>query len=214
MTMLKLYSYFHSSSAYRIRIALNLKDIKYRLEPINLLKSEEQQARYLSINPQGLVPALTLPNGQSLSQSMAILEWLETAYPQVPLLPDDPMEAARVRSLCHSIACDIQPLNNLRVLNYLKGTMALSQEQSMQWYRHWIRQGFEVIEKAMIASPFALGSEPGWVDVLLIPQTYNALRFQIDLTSYPAIDKIYRHCNGLPAFQAAHPDNQPDKPSA
>lgn len=213
MTMLKLYSYFHSSSAYRIRIALNLKDIKYRLEPINLLKSEEQQARYLSINPQGLVPALTLPNGQSLSQSMAILEWLETAYPQVPLLPDDPMEAARVRSLCHSIACDIQPLNNLRVLNYLKGTMTLSQEQSIQWYRHWIRQGFEVIEKAMIASPFALGNEPGWVDVLLIPQTYNALRFQVDLASYPAIDKIYRHCNGLPAFQAAHPDNQPDKPS-
>ena len=210
--MLKLYSYFRSSSAYRVRIALNLKDIEYRLEPVNLLKSEEQQTRYLSINPQGLVPALTLPNGQSLNQSMAILEWLETAYPQVPLLPDDPMEAARVRSLCYSIACDIQPLNNLRVLNYLKGPMALSEEQSMQWYRHWIKQGFDVIEKAMIASPFASGSEPGWVDVLLIPQVYNALRFQVDLAGYPAIDKIHRHCNKLKAFQAAHPDNQPDKP--
>lgn len=213
MAELTLYSYYRSSAAYRVRIALNLKGIAYQLVPVNLLDSEQQQPGYLAVNPQGLIPALALANGQIISQSMAILEWLETTHPEVPLLPIDQLEAAKVRSLSNMVACDIHPLNNLRVLKYLKGPLALSEQQSGEWYRHWIRQGFNTIEQLVTGNPFALGAQPTLADVLLIPQFYNALRFDVDVTNYPVVHKIYDHCNRIAAFEKAHPDNQPDKPA-
>lgn len=207
---MELFTYFRSSAAYRVRIALNLKGLEHRLVPVNLLKGEQLGADYRGLNPQGLLPTLKLDDGRLLTQSTAILEYLEAEYPDIPLLPTDHYEAARVRAWANLIACDIHPVDNLRVLKYLKGTLNVSDDEKTAWYRHWIREGFDALEPQLVAGPYCHGSQVTLADLYLIPQVYNALRFELDMTPYPRIRKIWDACNALPAFDAARPENQPD----
>lgn len=207
---MELFTYFRSSAAYRVRIALNLKGIEHRLTPVNLLTDEQQGAAYRALNPQGLLPALKLDSGELLTQSTAILEYLEAVYPQTPLLPADAIAAAQVRAWANLIACDIHPVDNLRVLKYLKGTLNISEDEKTAWYLHWIREGFDVLEPQLKAAPYCNGAEVSLADLYLIPQVYNALRFNLDMSAYPKIQSIWEACNALPAFDAARPENQPD----
>jgi len=208
--MLELFTYFRSSAAYRVRIALNLKGIEHRLVPVNLLQGEHRGESYRALQPQGLVPALRADDGRVLSQSTAILEYLEALYPAVPLLPDDAWEAARVRSWCNLIGCDIHPLDNLRVLKYLKGELGVDEEQKTRWYHHWILEGFAALEPQLKAAPFCHGARATLADLYLVPQVYNARRFETDLTAFPKITAVADHCNSLQAFADAAPENQPD----
>lgn len=207
---MQLYGYFRSSCAYRVRIALNLKQIECEMQAVNLVAGEQREAGYLEKNPQGLVPALVLDNGEVITQSTAILEWLEECYPGVPLFPKDRLERARCRSLCNLIACDIHPLDNLRVLKYLVNELGATEAQKLDWYRHWIAQGFTALEPQLQPAPFAMGAAPGMVEVYLVPQVYNALRFNQDMSAFPRIMALYETCNPLPAFQAAAPEAQAD----
>ena len=210
---MKLYDYFRSSAAYRVRIALNLKGKEYTHIPVNLLKGEEGEAVYRELNPQGLVPTLE-DAGQILTQSLAICEYLEERYPQPPLLPGDAMERARIRSLALAVACDIHPVNNLRLLKYLVTELGASEEQKLAWYRHWINEGFEAIETMLSSSDqtgtFCHGDSPSLADLCLVPQVYNARRFEVDLAPFPKIVRIEANCLGLEAFQKATPEKQPD----
>ncbi|RZM80579.1 maleylacetoacetate isomerase [Pseudoalteromonas rubra] len=209
---MKLYTYFRSSAAYRVRIALNLKALDHELVPVNLLKSEQQGADYLSKNGQGLLPALETDQGV-LAQSLAILEWLEETYEATPLLPADPWEKAQIRNFCYAIACDIHPIDNLRVLKYLSNELAVTDEQKNTWYRHWVIEGFKKLETMLDDnSAFCFGDKPTLADVCLVPQVYNALRFKVDMDEFPNIARIYEHCNTLSAFSDAAPENQPDAP--
>ncbi len=208
--MLTLYSYFRSSAAYRVRIALNLKGLEYDQVAINLVKGEQSGADYHAINTQSLVPSLRLGNGTVLTQSGAMLEWLDETFTRPPLYPEKPLQKARHRALCNIIACDIHPLNNLRVLKYLQGELTISEQDKTAWYQHWIAKGFASIEAQLDDGPFAAGEQPGMVDVFLVPQVYNALRFEQDMSPYPKIQAAYRACSDLPAFQAAAPEAQPD----
>ncbi len=223
MEKLILYSYFRSSAAYRVRIALNLKELNYELRPVHLLRDGgmHRRAEYRDINPQGLVPALQIQEAlddgirtMNFNQSLAILEYLEERYPEPPLLPKSPETRAFVRSLALMICCDIHPLNNLRVLNYLKQECELSEARAGSWYRHWIEEGFAALEKtlARTACPgtFCYGDRPSLADVCLVPQVYNALRFDCDLQPFPRISGIYQHCLQWPAFAAAAPECQTD----
>lgn len=203
--MLKLYTYWRSSASYRVRIALSLKGIPYEKVAINLLQSEQQGPAYKSHNPQGLVPLLKTDEGEQISQSVAILEWLEERYPQTPLLPETPLAKAKVRSLVNQIACDIHPLDNLRVLKYLTATLGVEEEAKLGWYRHWIQEGFQALEQQVFA-PYCLGEQITLADVMLIPQIYNALRFEVDMTPYPKLNAIYQHCLTQPAFAIGEPD--------
>lgn len=213
--MRELYTYFRSSAAYRVRIALELKGLAYQSVPTHLLRhgGEQHSAQYLARNPEGLVPTF-VDEGQVFTQSLAIIEYLDEAYPEVALLPRTPIERARVRALALHIACDIHPLNNLRVLRYFAHTLDLSQAQRDTWYRHWIEVGFESLEQQLARSPHTgqccHGDRPGLADCCLIPQVYNARRLDVDLTRYPTVERIAVHCNTLPAFLAAHPAQQPD----
>lgn len=214
---MKLYSYFRSSAAYRVRIALGLKNLPFDIVPVHLVKcgGEQKLPDYTAINPQQLVPTFATNNGEILTQSMAILEFLEESYPQTPLLPTDKLARAKVRALCQIIASDIHPLNNLRVLKYLKNTLEVSEIQKDAWYQHWIAEGFEAIEKMLPDrfsenGNFCYGDTPTFADCCLIPQVYNALRFDCDMTNYPKIMQIYTHCNTLPAFISASPEQQID----
>ncbi|MFY8328999.1 maleylacetoacetate isomerase [Pseudoalteromonas sp. ZZD1] len=207
---MKLYTYFRSSAAYRVRIALNLKEIEHELVAVNLLKSEQQSAEYLDKNPQGLLPALETDQGV-LAQSMAILEYLEETYPQTPLLLGDAWQKAQIRNLCYAIACDIHPVDNLRVLKYLSTELGVDDEAKNAWYRHWVEVGFEKIELLLDAKyEYCVGDKPSLADVCLVPQVFNALRFNVDMTAYPKIAAIYERCNKLAAFSNAAPQNQPD----
>lgn len=207
---MKLYTYFRSSAAYRVRIALNLKEIEHELVAVNLLKSEQQSAEYLDKNPQGLLPALETDQGV-LAQSMAILEYLEETYPQTPLLFGDAWQKAQIRNLCYAIACDIHPVDNLRVLKYLSTELGVDDEAKNAWYRHWVEVGFEKIELLLDAKyEYCVGDKPSLADVCLVPQVFNALRFNVDMTAYPKIAAIYERCNKLAAFSNAAPQNQPD----
>ena len=208
--MLRLYSYFRSSAAYRVRIALNYKNIEYDQVAINLVGDEQRSAAYLGVNPQGLVPALRLEEGTVITQSTAILEWLEEVHPALALYPPDPIARAKARALCNAVACDIHPLNNLRVLKYISGELNATDEQKSAWYQNWIAAGFASIESQLNGSPYALGETVTMVDLYLIPQVYNALRFEQDMTAYPKIMAVYEACNGLDAFKAAAPESQPD----
>ena len=210
--MLQLYSYFRSSAAYRVRIALNLKGVEYQQIGVNLVKVEQRSKEYLALNPQGMVPSLRLEDGTVLTQSGAILEWLEEAFPETRLHPGDAVERAKCRALYNSIACDIHPLNNLRVLKYLSGELGIGDEQKTAWYQHWIALGFSGLEGQLRGAPYALGDSLTLVDVCLIPQVYNALRFNQDMSNYPRIMGVYLACNELGAFQTAAPDAQPDAP--
>jgi maleylpyruvate isomerase len=212
---MKLYTYFRSSAAYRVRIALNLKGLEYDAIPVHLLRGggEQLQEQYRSINPSGLVPAFQ-DEYITLTQSMAILEYLEDAHPQVPIMPKDAAERARVRELAQIIACDIHPVNNLRVLRYLVHELGVSEEQKAEWYRHWLVGGLEVLEKHLArdpsAGPLCHGRTPTIADCCLVPQIFNAQRHGIDVSIYPNIARINAQCIEIPAFVAAHPSNQPD----
>jgi maleylpyruvate isomerase len=212
---MRLYDYFRSSAAYRVRIALNVKGIAPDERTYVHLRMGSQRAQdYLALNPQGLVPALELDDGSVLSQSLAIIEYLDETHPEPPLLPADPVARARVRAIALSIACEIHPLNNLRVLNYLIGTMGVSREQKDGWYRYWIDVGFEALEKTLSrdgdTGRFCHGDAPTLADICLVPQIANARRFDIDMSPYPTLTRIESACNALPAFAAAAPSLQPD----
>lgn len=211
---MRLYDYFRSSAAYRVRIVLNLKGLEAERIYVHLAKGEQRSEAYKAVNPQGLLPVLVDDDGTTISQSLAIIEYLDDIHPNPPLLPADAPGRARVRSLAYQIACEIHPLNNLRVLKYLTGEMGLSEEQKLTWYRHWIAIGFQALEKSLADSPetgeFCHGNQPGLADVCLVPQVFNARRFDCDLTPYPTITRIADHCNRIDAFAAAAPPRQPD----
>ena len=209
---MKLYTYFRSSAAYRVRIALNLKGLAYGSIPVNLSPGEHRRPEYLVLNPQGLVPALE-DDGVLIGQSLAILEYLEEAHPQPQLLPRAPADRARVRSLALCIACDVHPLNSLRVLNYLR-SMGNDQDALDRWYRHWISEGFRALEeeaKRFSADGHHLfGDAITLADVCLVPQMFNARRFNCDLGPYPALSAISGYLESLPEFARAAPEVQPD----
>ena len=212
---MKLYGYFRSSAAYRVRIALNLKNLPYETVPVHLLKDGGQQLAvpYRELNPTCLVP--TLQEGDwALGQSLAILEYLEETHPNPPLLPADARQRARVRAIAQFIACDIHPLNNLRVLKYLKHELKVDEEAKNAWYRHWAEQGLASVETMLAGHPatgrYCHGDQPSFADVCLVPQLANARRFNCDLSAMPTIMRIDAACAELPAFQQATPGNQPD----
>jgi maleylpyruvate isomerase len=212
---MKLYTYFRSSAAYRVRIALNLKGLSYDAVPVHLLKDggQQRQEEYRRINPSGLVPAFQ-DERITLTQSMAIIEYLDERFPAVPLMPQDAPGRARVRELAQIIACDIHPLNNLRVLRHLVRELKLSEEQKNAWARHWIHEGLAGLEAHLArdpaAGPFCHGTSPTIADCFLVPQVFSAQRFEIDIAAYPNIARIYALCIDLPAIAAAHPSKQPD----
>ena len=215
---LVLYSYWRSSSAFRVRIALNLKGIGYRQKFIHLVREggQQHQAAYREVNPLGLVPALE-HGGHTIVQSLAICEYLEEVFPRAPLLPEDPASRARVRSIAQSITSEIQPLNNLGVMNYLRSELQAEDSAVNQWYAHWIARGFAAVEAWLSQVPtgsFCHGERPTLADCFLVPQVYNAERFGCDLGPYRNIRRIADRCRSLPAFQQAAPENQPDAPES
>lgn len=212
---MKLHTYFRSSAAYRVRIALALKGLDYEAVPVHLVRGggEHRQPAYLGLNPAGLVPALE-DQGQVLTQSLAIIEYLEEIRPQPALLPAAPLDRARVRAIAQAIACDIHPVNNLRVLQYLTRAFGASEEQKNAWYRHWIGVGMQAVE-AMLAGDarsgdFCHGDTPGLADCCLVPQVFNARRFGCDLSALPKVLRIADNCAALEAFRRAAPEAQPD----
>jgi len=208
----KLYTYFRSSAAFRVRIALNLKGLDYQATFVHLAKGEHRKPEYAAVNPQALVPTLE-EDGRRLTQSLAILEYLEETHPQPPLLPQDPVARARVRSLALLIACEIHPLNNLRTLRHLKNSLGQSEEQVSDWYRHWVADGLAKLE-AELQHPgtghFCHGQTPTMADCCLVPQIFNAKRYQCELGPYPAVMRAFDACMQLEAFVRAQPDKQPD----
>jgi len=213
--MLQLYSYFRSSASYRVRIALNLKGLPYDYVPVHLLKGGGQQhsADYQRVNPAELVPAL-VDDGHAIGQSLAIMEYLDETRPTPPLLPTDALGRARVRALAQTIACEIHPLNNLRVLQYLERDLKVDEATKADWYRHWITLGFTALEAMLSQSPdtgtFCHGNAPGLADCCLIPQIANSRRFHTPLEAFPTIRRIEEACLALDAFQRAAPQLQPD----
>ncbi|HVA13337.1 MAG TPA: maleylacetoacetate isomerase [Stellaceae bacterium] len=212
---MKLYGYFRSSAAFRVRIALNLKGLAYEQAFIHLRKNDQRSAEYLALNPQGLVPTLVDDNGTVLTQSLAIMEYLEETRPMPPLLPPDPAGRARVRSLAEAIACDIHPIDNLRVLQFLSRQFGHKDPEIETWFNHWIALGFEGIEKTLAsdgkAGRFAHGDTPGIADICLVPQVFNARRYpSFDFTPYPSIMRVFDNCMKLDAFDRAVPEKQPD----
>jgi maleylacetoacetate isomerase len=211
---MKLYDYFRSSAAYRLRIGLNLKGVAPERAFVHLRKGEQRDEEYLSLNPQGLVPTLVTDGGDVLTQSVAILEWLDETFPSPPILPRDPAGRARVRSLALAVACDIHPINNTRVLSYLTGTLGVTEEQKNGWYKYWIDTGFEALETRLAreraTGRFCHGDAPTVADICLVPQMANARRVEFDFTPYPTLVRIEAACVALPAFAAAAPAKQPD----
>jgi maleylacetoacetate isomerase len=207
MTKPRLFDYFRSSASYRVRIALNLKRIDYDRVPLNLLEGGQKGPAYRSVNPQGLVPALEI-DGRILLQSLAIIDYLEATRPVPALLPADPADAAHVRALALAIACDVHPLNNLRVLKYLSGPLGQPQEARDSWYRHWVTEGLAGLEAlaAPRAGRFLFGDSPSLADLCLVPQLFNARRFEVPLDNYPTLVRADAEANRLEAFAAAHPD--------
>ncbi len=205
---LVLHGYWRSTASYRVRIALALKGLAFEHVAHDLRTGEQRDADYLALNPQGLVPALTL-NGEVFTQSAAIIELIDERHPEPPLLPPDPEGRAHARGMAAAIACDIHPLNNLRVLTVLREAFGASEAQVNAWIARWIADGFAAIEPRIVG-PFAFGREPGLVDCFLVPQVYSAERFAVDLAPYPRLMAAAEHARALPAVQAAHPDRQPD----
>lgn len=208
--MLKLYTYWRSTAAYRVRIALNLKGLPYESVPIHLVKDggEQHQPEYKALNPQGLVPALVTEGGEVINQSMAIMEYLESSYPEIAILPADHMGQAKARAMAQMIVSDIHPLNNLRVLQMLKKSW--NQTQVDVWYAHWIHEGFSALEAMLEGSTFSFMNEmyPCISDICLVAQIYNAKRFKVPLDDYPRLNAINERCLQLPAFRAARPEAQ------
>lgn len=210
---MKLYTFYRSSAAYRVRLALNIKRLNCEHIPKAFAKNEHRAPDYLALNPQGLIPALE-HDGAVLSQSLAIIEFLDEKYPDPPLLPADPLARAQIRSISLAIACDIHPLNNLRVLNYLRRELQQSDDRVNAWYRHWITVGFTGLEQQVRAysggARFCHGDTLSIADICLVPQVYNARRFNTDLTPFPTLVAISTHLESLPAFAAARPEAQAD----
>ncbi len=206
---MRLYTYFRSSAAYRVRIALNLKGVSYESVSVNLLTGEQREAAYQAINPQKRVPSLDI-GGTTLIQSPAILEYLDEVYPEPPLLPVGAVNRAKVRAIASLIACDIHPLNNSGTLGYLKKTLGHDQAVADEWYAHWVREGFDAIEGLLGPGPYAFGSKITMADVYLVPQVFNARRFNVPLDAYPKIVAVDAACAAHKAFQTAAPANQPD----
>jgi maleylacetoacetate isomerase len=210
--MLKLYSFFRSSAAYRTRIALNLKGIAFETAAIHLTKDGGRQhtAEFRAVNPQQRVPALALDGGTILLQSLAIIEYLDEVHPEPPLLPEDLIERAQVRAVAQIIACDIHPLNNVGPLNYLRGAVKADQATVQEWYRHWITVGFEAVEALIRPGPYAFGPTVTIADICLVPQVANARRFKVALERFPNIVAADAAATKHPAFDAARPELQPD----
>jgi maleylpyruvate isomerase len=212
---MKLYSYFRSSAAYRVRIALNLKGLPYDYMPVHLTRGggEQFSAAYRGLNPQALVPLLQ-DGAQTFAQSIAIIEYLEETHPQPALLPKSPEARARVRALALAVACEIHPLNNTRVLKYLTGDLGVSEDAKQTWYRHWVAEGLHALESTLVGDAergmFCHGDSPGLADCCLVPQLANARRFDCDISAYPTLLEIDKNCQALDAFQRAAPAQQPD----
>jgi maleylacetoacetate isomerase len=209
MTRPVLYDYFRSSAAYRVRIALNLKGIDFEQRPINLAEGAQKGEAYRALNPQRLVPMLEI-DGHRLTQSLAIIVYLDQLYRDPPLMPSDPADGAHVRALAMAVACDIHPLNNLRVLKYLKGELGISEQAKDEWYRHWVAEGLAALEEMAKphAGAFLFGDQPTIADICLVPQLYNARRFSVPLTAYPTLLRADETASAHEAFAAAHPDRQ------
>lgn len=209
-----VYGYFRSSAAFRVRIALNLKGLSPDLHFIHLRKGDQNTPAYRAINPQGLIPALVDDDGTCLTQSLAIIEYLDERHPHPPLLPADPAARARVRAVALAIACDIHPLNNLKVLNHLRDAFGIDDAGRQRWYAHWIAEGLTAVEALLAASPdtgpFCHGASPTIADIVLVPQVFNAQRMDCPLDTYPTIRAIVERCRALPAFRDAEPARQPD----
>jgi len=209
---MKLYSYFRSSAAYRVRIALNLKGLAYETVPVHLVKDggHNRRPEFRAINPQMRVPALSVPTGDVLIQSLAIIEYLDETHPEPPLLPQDPIARAQARALAEIVACDIHPLNNIGSLRYLKRELHHEQAAIDAWYHHWVLTGFEALEALVRPGPYACGGAVTVADLCLVPQVYNARRLNVPLDKFPKIVAIDTACLALPAFDRARPENQPD----
>ena len=210
---MKLHTYFRSSAAFRVRIALNLKGLAYDAAFVHLARGEHRKPDYTALNPQSLLPTLE-DGGQLLTQSLAIIEYLEETRPRPPLLPKDPFERARVRSLALLIACEIHPLNNLRVLQHLKRALGQGEEQVNAWYRHWIADGLAKLEAQLAGTQgtgrYCHGDAPTLADCCVVPQIFNAQRYQCDTTPYPETMRVFAECMKLNAFDRAQPAKQPD----
>ena len=209
MALPVLYDYWRSSAAYRVRIALNLKGVEYESRQVDLREDEHKSAEFRAVNPQALVPALEI-EGHRLTQSLAIINYLDLRYPNQPLLPASALERAHVVAMAMAVACDIHPLNNLRVLKYLKNELGQPQEAVDKWYRHWVSEGLAGLEglAAPRAGKFLFGDAPTGADVCLVPQLYNARRFDVPLDDYPTLLRADENANKLDAFVKAHPENQ------
>jgi len=204
-----LYDYFRSSASYRVRIALNLKGIDYKHRPVSLVDGAQNDPEYKTLNPQGLVPMLEI-DGHCLTQSLSIMVYLDQVYPDPPLMPRNPADGAHVRALALAVACDIHPLNNLRVLKYLKNDLGISEGAKDEWYRHWVAEGLAALEEMARprAGAFLFGDSPTIADVCLVPQLYNARRFSVPITDYPTLRRADETASAHAAFAAAHPDRQ------
>ena len=210
---MKLFNYFRSSASFRVRIALGLKGLRYDYISVHLAKGEHKQAAYADMSADQLVPLLELDDGTRLSQSMAIIEYLDDSHPEPPLLPRDALGRARVRALAQSIACEIHPLNNLRVLKYLAKEIAVNEDTKNTWYRHWVRSGLESFERQLALWPeseFCFGNTPTLADCCLVPQIFNGQRFNTPLDGLPRTMAAFEACMALPAFQQAQPSACPD----
>ncbi|SSW72100.1 maleylacetoacetate isomerase [Achromobacter agilis] len=209
---MQLHSFFNSSTSYRVRIALALKGLSYGYLPVNLRKQEQRATDYVALNPSAGVPLLVDGDVQ-LSQSLAIIDYLDATHPEPRLIPADTLARARVLELSDAISCDIHPVNNMRILRYLQDVLGASDEQKNTWYQHWIREGLTAVE-ALLArhghGAYCFGDAPTLADCCLVPQVANALRMGCDLSAYPRVLRIHEHCNGQPAFQQAAPSQQPD----
>jgi maleylacetoacetate isomerase len=210
---MKLYGFFRSSAAFRVRIALNLKQLSAERVFIHLRRNDQSAPAYLALNPQGLVPALE-EDGQVFTQSLAIIEYLDETHPAPPLLPGHPADRARVRALAQLIACDIHPIDNLRVLRYLADPLGHDEATIARWFNHWIERGFTALEQFLAedgqTGAFCHGDTPGLADICLVPQVFNARRYKLDMTSYPTISRIFATCMKIDAFEMARPEKQPD----
>ena len=208
---MKLYGYWRSTTSYRVRAALNLKGIPYETVPVDLVAGAQTAPDYLALNPSAEVPTLVLEDGTALTQSMAIVDYIDATWPEPRLIPDDPLERARVLAVAHGVAMDIHPVNNLRVVQALGARFGATPEQKMAWMQHWMTQGFTAIEAHLSNdTPFAFGDVPNLADLCIVSQMYNAQRWGVPLSAFPKLNKITANSLANPAILAAHPDNQPD----
>ncbi|WP_420569357.1 maleylacetoacetate isomerase [Thalassovita sp.] len=211
---MRFLGYFRSSSAYRCRIAFNLKGLEYDFESVHLKHGQQKAAAYAAVNPQQLVPALITDDGDELAQSLAIIEWLDETYPQPALLPQDAVLRAKVRAFAQVIACEIHPLQNLRVLQYLRNELSLDEDAVNAWLARWLGDGLQACEDILVKqggnTAFCFGDQPSLADICLVPQIFSAQRFNVDIAGMRRINEVYEHCQSISAFSDAHPKNQPD----